>query len=87
MSTRSCGPAAHARALITGSKWTGPKRRVNIVLPRETLELARRYRICSILGRGGLLPVSQYLDDRIMEEVQSKRAAEKRLFEVGNNGV
>jgi len=71
------GPRA-AHQLVTGRTYE-PKRDLTISLIPGLIAMAEQYRICAPLGRNGCIPIGQYLEEKLIEDIRKKEKERENL--------
>jgi hypothetical protein len=84
MLTQFGSRAARAQSLISGRAYAGmpatTKQKVGIRIDPDLLILAEQYGVCAIMGNHGLPCVSNWITDKLIEEIRErKKARENKL--------
>lgn len=88
MSTRTGNRAAMANDLITGRAYSKrAKVQLKLKIDPDIMDAAEKLGICKRGSTGPVMPVSRYLEGKLMEEIEKRWQKEKGLLDIGSDDV
>ena len=65
--------------LISGRAYDRSLDRHRVIIIPGLLDLATQYGICAIEGKGGLKPLGQYIEEKLIEDIRKKEKERENL--------